>query len=424
MDSDGDGIPDHLETGCLKPHDDDSDDDGILDGNEDVNHNGIFEAGETNPCHADTDGDGIKDGTEIGLTAPQGQGTNSGAGNFIADADPATVTDPLQSDSDFDGVPDGEEDANRNGRVDAGEDDPSAYAACPPGLTAYYRLDEAAGSFEDELGGPLGVCTNCPAAVPGRIGNAQLFNGIDSGIDVADGGRFDWNAEQSFTIAFWFKTAAAGSGDRVIIGRNDASNGLNWWVGLKNGYPFFQLQQLGDAGVSISGATLLSDNQWHHMAAVRDNSLDENRLYVDGVLAGMPTHFNYAGNFSGATPLTIGHLNSTGRYEGMVDDVSTYDRIITSAEIQKHYLNGMAGKGCCDVGPVFTALGLKQSIDKIAWEDVSGSLAAGFSMRLAPAVEYHYLNISDDPGATATDRPLNPGYYGLNLIAYPAGFLD
>ena len=52
-DTDGDGIPDDIEDAsgtCLSSTDDDSDDDGILDGNEDLNKNGVWEEaeGETN----------------------------------------------------------------------------------------------------------------------------------------------------------------------------------------------------------------------------------------------------------------------------------------------------------------------------------------------------------------------------------------
>ena len=44
---------------------------------------------------------------------------------FVPDADPTTTTDPLDEDSDNDGLLDGEEDANHNGRVDAGETNPN-----------------------------------------------------------------------------------------------------------------------------------------------------------------------------------------------------------------------------------------------------------------------------------------------------------
>jgi hypothetical protein len=124
-DSDNDGIPDAIESsGCTNPNDRDTDDDGIADGAEDANHNGIVDAGETNPCKIDTDGDGIQDGTEMGITlAGIGTGTNTSV--FKPDMDNTTTTNPLDADSDNDRLSDGEEDVNKNGRVDAGETDPN-----------------------------------------------------------------------------------------------------------------------------------------------------------------------------------------------------------------------------------------------------------------------------------------------------------
>ncbi|MBU8897756.1 OmpA family protein [Corallococcus sp. M34] len=123
-DTDGDGLPDGLEVKVshTDPLDDDTDDDGLLDGNEDANHDGLVSAGETDPNKADTDGDGLTDGLELGLTQPQGTGTNPA--KFVADADPSTHTDPLNKDTDGGSVFDGIEDANHNGRVDAGETNP------------------------------------------------------------------------------------------------------------------------------------------------------------------------------------------------------------------------------------------------------------------------------------------------------------
>ncbi len=122
-DSDNDGLNDSLEvTAGTDPKDDDSDDDGLLDGNEDANHNGVVDAGETMALEADTDGDGLSDGLELGLVEPQGTGTDPAL--FTPDADPSTTTDPLLVDTDGGSVHDGVEDKNHNGRVDEGETDP------------------------------------------------------------------------------------------------------------------------------------------------------------------------------------------------------------------------------------------------------------------------------------------------------------
>jgi len=132
VDSDGDGLNDgvedtnhngRLDAGETNAADADSDDDGLKDGNEDTNHNGVVDMGETNPRLFDTDGDGLSDGLERGLATAQT--TDTDATKFVADLDPTTTTDPLDVDTDDGGINDGPEDANHNGRIDAGETDPN-----------------------------------------------------------------------------------------------------------------------------------------------------------------------------------------------------------------------------------------------------------------------------------------------------------
>ena len=123
-DWDGDGLSNAVEQGrCTDFDDADTDDDGIPDGLEDANHNGVLDTGETDPCNPDTDGDGIQDGTELGYTLDD-IGSDTDTHLFQPDLDPATTTDPLDSDTDRDGLSDGAEDPNYNGRVDPGETDP------------------------------------------------------------------------------------------------------------------------------------------------------------------------------------------------------------------------------------------------------------------------------------------------------------
>jgi subtilisin family serine protease len=131
-DTDGDGLRDHIENmACTDPHDTDTDDDGILDGVEDADHDGVMDAGETTPCDIDTDGDGIQDGTERGYTEAE-IGPDTDTGIFQPDLDPASTTDPVNPDTDEDGWDDGEEDVDFNGRSDPGETDPEDDTDPPP----------------------------------------------------------------------------------------------------------------------------------------------------------------------------------------------------------------------------------------------------------------------------------------------------
>jgi hypothetical protein len=129
MDDDGlnDGVEDANRDGVVNagetnPRRSDSDCDGIKDGDEDANHNGIRDTGETDPLARDTDGDLLADGLERGVTV------NPDPVNctmFTPDANQATTTNPTAADSDQDGINDGIEDKNRNGAVDAGETNPN-----------------------------------------------------------------------------------------------------------------------------------------------------------------------------------------------------------------------------------------------------------------------------------------------------------
>ena len=106
-DTDGDGLSNDLELStCTDPFDGDTDDDGILDGVEDANQNGVVDVGETDPCIIDTDGDGIQDGTELGYTLTD-VGPDTDLGVFQPDSDPSSTTDPLDEDTDDDTMPDG-----------------------------------------------------------------------------------------------------------------------------------------------------------------------------------------------------------------------------------------------------------------------------------------------------------------------------
>ncbi len=93
IDTDADGIDDYYEVFILgtDPAKPDSDDNGILDSNEDFDSDGLINIQEyyngTEPYNKDTDNDGLSDGDEVNIYG----------------------TDPLKTDTDDDGLDDGDE---------------------------------------------------------------------------------------------------------------------------------------------------------------------------------------------------------------------------------------------------------------------------------------------------------------------------
>lgn len=155
-DTDGDGLSDNLEAAIgTSPNDGDSDDDGLLDGDESnprLNQDGDC---TTNVLDPDSDNDGIPDGTEKGQGCSH-PATDVSRGLCMADADGgATVTSVLLADSDGGGAPDGQEDENGDGKIDAGETDPVNFS-------------------DDEYNAAVSGCPDAPVSGCRAAGSASL----------------------------------------------------------------------------------------------------------------------------------------------------------------------------------------------------------------------------------------------------------
>lgn len=125
-DFDGDGLSDNLEAFVKSdPKDADSDDDGLLDGEEHNPSDDTDRDGFVNVIDPDSDSDVLFDGTEAGKNC-QHPATNTAAEHCRKDEDAgATKTSALLRDTDRGGVIDGSEDANLNGVIEVKELDPN-----------------------------------------------------------------------------------------------------------------------------------------------------------------------------------------------------------------------------------------------------------------------------------------------------------
>lgn len=134
----------------------DSDGDGLLDGEEDLDSDGVLDEGEPDPLSHDTDGDGLRDGLERG-----------GWGGRTIDA--GNGTSALDVDSDGDGLADGAEDVDRDGVLDFGETDPVRYDSDGDGIhdgreVAGWQIEVGAAA-SDHVAPRLVLVTSDPLAV-------------------------------------------------------------------------------------------------------------------------------------------------------------------------------------------------------------------------------------------------------------------
>ncbi len=267
----------------------------------------------------------------------------------------------------------------------------ASFVPFPDDTISLWQLDEptpktAIGTYEDAFNGNTATGNVNPTATAGIVNGAQAFNRANATqINVPADNSFDWQSNESFSVEFWVKIdTGTPSTDQVIVGRNDLpTTGLNWWIGVEGvdgtpGNVSFILRETNGFGRELSGVgnISLADGAWHHVVAVRDESTDDNVIYVDGIEQGRVNH-NYVTKFGSATAeLNIGWLDTgTGfHFDGLIDEVALYDRALSQVEIQEHHDAGRLGNGIDTLRPEPIAdAGTDQTVTEATLVTLDGS---------------------------------------------------
>ena len=227
----------------------------------------------------------------------------------------------------------------------------SVHAVITDGLIAYYPMES---STIDALGSFNGTNYNVSYNV-GKIGLAGNFSPTMLSKVVFENGSY--NNLTSFSICAWVTSYSQGS-DRAIfqiggtpidfdqykIGINYGGNIFTQYMAISNdssdrGYPF-----------SCNGGSW-SSGQWKYVCGVLDYSNNASYLYIDSTLECTDdmnmNNLSYTfQNFTRPTKSGLGHdfyyddKPPSDYWDGLMDEVLIYDRVLTNAEILYLYANG------------------------------------------------------------------------------------
>lgn len=237
----------------------------------------------------------------------------------------------------------------------------------PPGMVAWYPLDELAGatvvndiapppdSLIDNAGTPLPSpvgTSGGPAPVLGRVGGGLYFYGPY--VDVPPQAELDFGAGD-FSIDGWIRAVRCLPGVLApIVDKLDtgANAGFSFYVGQSPpGVGFLNLQMNGSAFTSagslpaISNPLLNSGSPWVHVAVTvsRSSGPAAGVFYVNGSPAG--TFSPPAGSVTNSLSMQIGRMRLPGgTCEIAIDELELFNRALASSEIQDLYNAGPAGK--------------------------------------------------------------------------------
>jgi len=149
---------------------------------------------------------------------------------------------------------------------------------------AAYRFDEGAGTTSADASNHGNTATLPAGAAPdwtsGITGGGLAFNGINDVATVAPVAALSFTG--SFTVECWMKLAS--EPDRMGLINKGGSTDRNYRLMLDRG-GIINFSYKDTAGIErfVQGGSIL-DQEWHHVAGVRDIDTNQLRLYVDGLL--------------------------------------------------------------------------------------------------------------------------------------------
>ena len=241
-------------------------------------------------------------------------------------------------------------------RMDTGT---SANSALTTGLVGQWTFDgidmnwstnKASDKSGSDNSGTLTNMSTTTSPVKGKIGQALDFDGVNDFVDMGSPASLDDIG--AMTVSTWVKPNTAGEDGLGKIVTKDVSISSNRWTlyidnanGPLNAFGFFK-----EAGASPLWVQAVNNSveygEWQHVVVTWDGSATATNvhLYKNGVELGYQLQQNGSAISSDAAlPLLIGGAQDGSRvFDGSIDEVRLYSRVLSQSEILSLYQLGQA----------------------------------------------------------------------------------
>ena len=221
------------------------------------------------------------------------------------------------------------------------------------GLKAYWKMNDSSGKLLNTASSQgdaslsssdLTISGTTGYGVTGHVSgvNAYSFTDADGNKAVADNSPSDWNfltnSGNKFTITLWLKVDSNSVNADFIgtggSGANDFGIRYRGAVSDKKFAIFFSNE--GEKITSTS--TTLTDTNWHFYMIQYDDSVGTLRFQKDAVAVEEFTGLNLTSTGYPTTALSFGDSQgSTSETGGDIQEVTVWDRLLTTAEIAQIY---------------------------------------------------------------------------------------
>ncbi|MDQ5961468.1 MAG: hypothetical protein QG581_389, partial [Patescibacteria group bacterium] len=230
------------------------------------------------------------------------------------------------------------------------------------GLVGHWSFDgkdtiwssSSAGTTLDTSGnsntGTLTSMSRATSPSIGKLGQAFSFGGGGSGDYVNFGSATNLDDIETqggggMTATAWINPrSSGGASNSVIIGKSNSGTAGYWRLYNTGRLTFGKDFSTTDLQTMSNASNPLTYNQWQHVAVTWDGSaLYSNvHLYINGAeISGYTSQFDgVGGKVSDAANNMLVSASGTNEFDGGIDDVRVYNRILSAAEIAFLYNSG------------------------------------------------------------------------------------
>lgn len=196
-----------------------------------------------------------------------------------------------------------------------------------------WSFEESLQSFENI---PL-VPTVSPVYMPGIVGWALSFDGINQSASIFDPDHFNVGLESSFSVETW-----------LCIDRTQVAAIFSWESGsgarVSQDYVILEFVDTANVRHYYNTHAKFIPGAWHHLAIVFDRNNNACSVFLDGFKTDSFTLSSYSVDTRGVFSLGRGTLHGVGVLDGALDEFSICSRGLSSSEIASIFSAGSLGK--------------------------------------------------------------------------------
>ena len=196
------------------------------------------------------------------------------------------------------------------------------------------------------------------------------FDGVDDFVAI-NGISSVFNSSTG-SISVWAKTDTTSATGNYFKAYVDANNTIALLYHAGDNEIKINYKGGGSSVTAVTDEAIENDGKWHHIVGTWDNSADEIKLYLDGVLKATTSSL---GTFSGSlTAASLGNnADGGGYFIGNIDEVGLFNTTLTQALIRDIYNSGYP-----------TSLGGKTGL--IGWWKMGDGNNTGTTMATYPTI--------------------------------------